>query len=537
MPIAVGLLAIAWAVFGIVMMVIAAPSVPYADPWRFIVTYLSEPFPGNVLRVDNGHCEVLPDLVRFADLSWCHANQSLQLGVAVGLALLLLASVCIWARRDVVGILLPAAFCIGVFWLGNGRKLAHGNESVPLFMILWLLLHGLRLAGLGVGTSSRQLFLVVLCGVAATFTFGSGIACFVAFGVAMWLRRAPRREWVPLVVAGMTTLLTLATIASHQVHMGALALGDRVLVWLHWLGAPFVSAASPLLDPEHAARQPSFVRAVVEPIASWTEARCGPSAVTVLPSVAIGAAGVVWLLVASLRHRRIGGSELQRLGLGLAWFAVAVGVLVAAVRLEYFRLRPDQVVSARYLPWSMLLWTGLVMAHVAAPGRSVRARSLAVGAFALLLLPSQVWNVRAAFRLQQIAERTALGAAVGVLDAELPLVESNLVDVQRALPLLREAGAAMFAWPETQCLGQLVAAAASTPVAVHGLVVEPVPNRLGGAALRVRFVTEDIAAARLLLVDAEGTARGLARRDEGDRWLGWLPAPAAAASLRVVSLR
>ena len=536
MPIAVCLLAIAWTVLGLVMMVTAAPAVPYADPWRYLATYLGEPFPGNVLRVDNGHCEVLPDLVRFADLRWCHADQSLQLGFAVATALLVVATVCLLARRGGVGWLLPAAFCIGVFWLGNGRKLAHGNESVPLFLILLFLVNGLRLAARGEGIGPHALLAVTLCGVAATFTFGSGIACFVAFGAALWLRRAPRREWLPLMTAGIVTLLTFFAIASHQVNASVWALGERCVVWLHWLGAPFVSATSPLLDPEHAARQPELVRSLAAPIATWVHAACGPSATAHLPAAFVGAAGVTWLLAASWRHRRDGGSELQRLGLGVAWFALAVGVLVAAARLEYFRNRPDQIVSARYLPWSILLWTGLVMAHVAAPARSRRARAATVLAFALLLLPSQVWNARAAFRLQQVAERTAVGAAVGVLDDAYPLVESRLIDVQRSLPLLREAGAAMFAWPATRQLGQPVAAGASAPVEVHDLVVAPAINRLGGTALRVRFRCEESAVAHLMLVDADGIARGLAMRDEGDEWLGWLPEPAPVAGLRIVRL-
>ena len=535
MPKLVSLLAIVWTLVGLVMMVIAAPAVPYADPWRFVAKYLAEPFPGNLLRVDNGHCEVLPELVRYLDLMWCNGDQSLQIGAGVVVALVVVAAVCSWARRDAVGAWWPAAFCVGVFWLGNGRKLAHGNECVPLFLILLLIATGLRLAGRPVG--GRGLVALVLLGITATFTFGSGIACFVAFGAAMWMRRAERREWLALTAAGVTTLLTFLALASHQVHAGSLALGDRIVVWLHWLGAPFVSAASPLLDPVHAMRQPALVRAVAEPIAGWSQATFGDSATASYPAVAVGGVGVVWLLWATWRHRRNGGAELQRLALGIAWFSIAVGVLVAAVRLDYFRQRPDQIVSARYLPWSILLWTGLVMAHVAAPARSALVRAWSVLTFALLLLPSQVWNARAAFRLQQTAERTALGAAIGVLDVEFQLVESQLVDVQEALPLLQQAGLAMFAWPETKLLGQRVASLRTQPVSVSDLRLAPAKNWLGADAVRVQFRCEGIDAERLLLVDAAGIAQGMARVDAADRWLGWLRVGAPAGAVSVVRLQ
>ena len=43
----------AYAGIGVAMMIMASPKVPYADPWRFLGTYLENPFPANVFMADN----------------------------------------------------------------------------------------------------------------------------------------------------------------------------------------------------------------------------------------------------------------------------------------------------------------------------------------------------------------------------------------------------------------------------------------------------------------------------------------------------
>ncbi|REN05975.1 hypothetical protein DSI35_15590, partial [Mycobacterium tuberculosis] len=64
-------------------MVWLSPRVLYADPWRFTQKLLEMPWPANVLVSDNGHREILPNLVRHAELEWLHGNQWLQIGTGV----------------------------------------------------------------------------------------------------------------------------------------------------------------------------------------------------------------------------------------------------------------------------------------------------------------------------------------------------------------------------------------------------------------------------------------------------------------------
>ncbi len=525
---------------GVAVMLVLSPRVPYADPWRFLATFLTRPFPANVLVADNGHCEVLPNLVRVADLAWCDANQWLQIAAGVVLALAVLVAACrSWRTADPVARAAATLIvCAGLLWLGNGRKLAHGNESVSLFLVL-----GCAVAGFA---ALRELprdgrcscaWLAAGAALAATFSFGAGLATFPAFAVLLLVQRAPLRQWLPLAIAAAAAVAGLRALGSGEVPPGP-AFGERLDLLLRWLGAPFVWMLSPLLDPSHAARLPTeLARGITEPIASLAAGSFGPPLLARWPALAFGAAGIVWLAATTWRAWQKSGRPEERVALGLAWFGASVGVLVVLLRLVYFRDNVDQLTSPRYVPWAMLLWTGLLLATVLREAcTAARAVATALG-FVLLLAPSQVWCGRNAWKLRATAERTALGAAVGVLDREFPLIETDWDDLARALPLLRDAGKAMFAWPETALLGARPDAARITPVAASDVVVRTVPNRFDGPGMAVQFRADD-ASGRVLLLDTGGTVRGLAVRLPSDAtWRGWLRGELDAAGLRVATLR
>src|SRR5690606_8943670 len=115
-------------------------------PWRFLAAFLENPFPDNVLIADGGHREIFPSLVRLAELQWFGANQWLQILVGFTLAvttvIYLLRSLPSETQVERASTALVVA--IGLFWLGNSRKLAHGNESVHQFMVCLCLLQGMR---------------------------------------------------------------------------------------------------------------------------------------------------------------------------------------------------------------------------------------------------------------------------------------------------------------------------------------------------------------------------------------------------------
>ncbi len=533
----------AYAIIGLLMMLLASPKVPYADSWRFLAHFLETPFPANVFVADNGHREVLPNLVRVAELHWFDANQWLQIAVGMVLALATVATL-VRGWRDgerTVRTAATALVCVAVFWLGNGRKLAHGSESVNLFLVLLSLVVGLRLlvtlprdggAGRVVGAAGL--------GLVATLSFGSGIACFVAFGAVLLLQRAPFRHWLTLGVGAGLAAAALLLGGGGEAATFGFAPGEQCDLLLRWLGAPFVWALSPLLDPEHAARMPTgWLREPMLLIAVPIHDAFGPHLTARWPALAFGAAGFVWLVIASLlRWRRPDGRSQERLALGLAWFGCAAGVLVVAVRLTFFRTHQDQIVSQRYVPWSMMFWTGLLLAFLLREGRSVRTAAGTVLFVAALLAPSQVWTGRYAWKTFRTAELTALGASVGVLDRAFPLVETDAKDLLHVVPLLRAAKKAVFAWPETQALGTRPGSEALLPVTVQDVEVARVQNWFGPDGWAVKFRAEGAAAERLLLLDGTGTACGLAIRTGPDKsWEGWMRSEIAAPELRAGALR
>lgn len=525
----------AYALFGVAAMLLYSPRVPYADPWRFLVRLLHEPFPANVLASDNGHREVLPNALRLLELECLHANQWLQILAGTSLALLA-AGVVLRLLRDLPAprrALAGAAVAAGVFWLGNGRKLTHGNESVGMFLVLLSLLGGLAaLTRDERGTTWPRIWIAAGCALVATFCFGSGLACFPALAVALLLQGAPLARLWPLALVGAAT--TAALLAGSRRDPFEWAPLERLDLWLRWLGAPSVWAASPLLEPAHAARLPGAVlRGIASPVAQAMHDALGARLTARWPACAFGLAGAWWLLRATWRAHRDPAGRVERIALGLAWFGACVGVLVVGLRLEYFRTYPKEITTLRYVPWSMLLWTGLVVVAAVRARTDARAAWL-VFSFAALLLPSTVWTTRIAHTQRAIAELTALGAVVGVLAQDFDLSETEEVDLRRALPLLRDAHAAMFAWPETPWLGRALPPAAAT-VELADVELRAVANRFPGDGSEISC-RADAAGSRLLLLDGERTVIGLVLRLPFEtRWRGWLRGTPAAGALRAAA--
>lgn len=528
--------AAAYAAYGLGAMLLLAPRVPYADPWRFLATFLERPFPWDVLSSDNGHREVLPNLLRVGELEWLGADQWLQILTGIALAVAVFAAGLRALRplpppRRALG---AATLATGLFWFGNGRKLAHGNESVHLFLVQLLLLTGLAaITREERGVTPRTAWVAAACGLLATFSFGSGLACFPTFALVLVLQGASLRRLLPLAIT--TALATAGLVAGTAREPFSFAIGERLDLLLRWLGGPSVWAFSPFLDPAHAARMPNApMQFLTLPFAEVMHDAFGPRLTARWPACAFGAAGLLWLLAATVRAWRVPRGGVERLALGLAWFGVFVGGLVVGLRVEYFRVYPKEVTTPRYIPWSMLLWTGLLLVSVVR-ARTTTAAAWRVGAFALLLLPSTVWTTRQAFEQRLVAEMTALGAAVGVLGQDFDLVETNAEDIARALPKLREHAAAMFAWPETKLLGQPLPTGAQ-PVALTNLHVHTVVNRFPGDGSEVTGLA-DAGGGRLVLFGKDRIVCGMLTKMPFDpNWRGFVrghPAPRDLGAARL----
>lgn len=531
-------LAALYAGIGLVVMWLA-PRVPYADGWRFLGHFLQTPFPQDILVSDNGHHEALPNVVRVIEAHAFAAQQGLQ--VAVGIALALATIAVLWR---VLGLLADAraraaallAVAIGLFWLGNIRTLGHGNESVHAYSVTFFLVLGMQvLTRLRTGTRGLcDAAIAALCGVAAAFSFGSGIACFVAYAAVLAVGRAPWRQWAVLAF-GLLIALTLLQWGGDGTSVRFAPLQQFELL-LRWLAGPFVYAFWILLDPALTDRIPvAIMRAPIHAIAQAYETTFGAVMLARWPHALLGLAGLVWLGAtcwSAWQHR----ASSALFGIGLACFAAAVGMMIALVRIDYFNVYPEQLLAARYVVWSSLFWTGLTLAAIAQTRHPARVLTLML-VISVMLLPSQLWMAKLGDTMRVVAERTALAAAIGVLDPELPLGETVPGELAAALPSLRRARVAMYAWPQMQWLGHTPASEQLVSLDARDVRVETVANRLGAPGRRVHFMLAGSPDLRVLLLDHDGIVRGLALHDHDEQWLGWMQGTATAgAELKVAIL-
>ena len=526
-------LVVAWGLFAMLQ----APLVPYADAWRFLAHFLSEPFPRNVLGADNGHLELFPDLVRVAELEWFAANQRLQTAVGVLLALSSWLVAVLGLRRAALE---PARFCavalvlaLGLFWVGNFRALMHANETVHAYAVTLGLFAGLLLAWRGgVGAA----VLAAACAVFASLSFGSGLAVFPAVLLVLALRRAPLREWLPVALALIGVLLLMFALRDGTAEsVSVRGVSARIESLLRWLGGPALFASWPLWDPEIAARVPTtLLRAITGPIAAAYEQSAGPVMLARWPHLAWGLLGL-GLFTGALWRSWKSRAALSVVGTATAAFALCVGALIVVVRASYFEQHADQLLAPRYLVWTSLFWAGLLLVALDAL-KPARGAALAL-LVCVLLLPSQLWMYRLGMGQTETAERSAVAAAVGVIEPGLSLGETELKDLATALPLLQQAGAAVFAWPQARQLDQTTDPALWTTVEVDLLRVSVVENRLGEPGRRVEFELLQSTGEPLLLLDADGVVRGLARREADGRWLGWMRGAASEGEVRVARLR
>lgn len=533
-------LALAYLACGVAAMWWLSPRVPYADAWRFLGHFLAAPFPRDILAPDNGHHEVLPNALRVFELHVFAAGQWLQ--VAAGIALALATGWTFW--RAIRGLQAPAARAaaglaavLGIFWLGNVRALAHGNESVHAYLVTLFLALGVHALAKPDGVRVGAAAVAALCGIGAAFSFGSGIGVFAGFAAVLVLRRAGWRSWLVLACGALLALVLLQLDGGTGASIRLAPLRQADLL-LRWLSGPFVYAAWPLLDPQVAAQVPvAAARVPAQALAQAYEGAFGPVMLARWPQLLFGAAGLAWLGALAVRAWRGAASPAALAGIALACFAATVGAMIALVRLPYFEAHPDQLLAPRYVVWSSLFWAGLLLATVAQARRSARV-AWAVIAVAILLAPSQLWMAKLGANVRFVAEQGALAAAVGVVEPGLPLGETVPAELAAALPSMRAAGTAVFAWPETRLLGTAPVPAMLRTLPARELDVVAVDNRLGERGRRVRFVLDDTDAARLLLLDGDGVVRGLAMRDRGrGQWIGWMQGDAATALPRVAAMR
>jgi hypothetical protein len=479
--------------------------------------------------------------VRLAEVRWFDADQHLQ--VAVGVAALLLAAALVaWTvvRERSVPLLARAVACalaaLALFWLGNARMLMHGNESVHVyFVVLSSIAAILAVDAARRHLPARCMLVASLCCVAATFSFGTGMAsfgCVLLLGLVLRMRM--RDLAIPVVVLAFTAVIYLVALPGdggvrNSLHVDPLA---NLAAVARWLAAPWIQAWLGNGDPPLTEwLQSSLLQTVMgRPLvasARVLDGLFGPQGVMTW-SVLIGGTGIAafaFQLLHAWRSAR-DNTATRVLGLGLSAFALGAAAIVCLARLQAFQQAPEQVFADRYLPWSCLFWLGIALQAFA--GMRLRGgwRALAfagsTGLVLLLFAPSHRafagWSATVYRHLQQ----SAVAAQLGIWDAERfpDGPDASRADVLDTLDRLRSRHLSMFAEPAFGVL---------QPGAWHAPAERP-PMPADAAARVVREFDDPLSGRHvadfegwmpriegrprdplLVVVDADGVLRGLAK--------------------------
>lgn len=532
---ALAVAALVYIVYGLATMAQWTPLTLYADQWRQYVTFLTLDFPGNVVAPDNGHRQVLPNFVAWLDIAAFGGSHVLQLAVGWTSVLAAVALVAAVALRDDALALAPrwagaflAAFA--VVWLGNARTLAHTGELMHVYLTMALTLAGivcaLRAAGSPAAPSTRSgawLAAALVCGFAATNTFGYGLASFVGILAALVFSRAPRRA-IAIAAGG----LVLAALYYFGMRGGDSVSGSlridplqNLLAAARWLGGPLNYVAPYLWQEQAANLLPGMLRGSAQASSAFLRAHVAADiSAAVWPQALVGGAGIVALLVASVRALRTGASptRTRRLGLAIAWFGLAAAGIIALSRLGYFVEHPDQIYADRYQPWPCLFWLGIALIALGRRTEKHAAwpRVLAGGALALAFVawPAERGGRIYASLVRGLVENTAAGTATGVLGRDDEFGETLRDELVRGTPVLRQADIPPFSWRETRALGATLADAAR-PLADAKIATVPIANLFEGDGQRVtvELPPGSMPPARAVLVDGERRVVGIAVRD------------------------
>lgn len=460
-------LAGAWAVWSIGVILDSGLRYPAFDQYHFYPRYLGTPFPRAAFELENGHRPVLPGLVRMAEVAWTGAGQMLQIGIGLVFVVLTVVLIALAGRRDgrsaVQACTTWLLVVLAVLWLANARMLIHGNEILALYLVTGFTVAALWTVHAATGPHAVGCMAVAgLCALAAVFSFGSGMAAFIAVFAMAWVARVRWRAWLaPMLLFACALGLYVFGMPGDSGVRNSLSFAPaaNLMIGLEWLSAPWVHAWFRYVEPSpfawHEAQgSGNVIEAALRGSANLLQALLGAHALRI-EQILIGAGGLLaW--VACLGHARRHAGPLPRgrlVALGVASFGLAVGALICLARLGHFEAHPADVLAERYLPWSTLFWLGLALYAVAAPcmrsqRRELGAAALAI-ALAVVLVPSQRWWAGWAAAVYRSNQASAVAAQMDIHDpARFPDgLDASADDVRRTLAMMRERGLSMFGEP------------------------------------------------------------------------------------------
>ena len=278
-------------------------------------------------------------------------------GLCLQIICALLLLVPIWRDSDLDPTVRSACGMVVVtvsFWMGRAAITASGGFNCMASLVLlgalaaFLLLPRIEL------TSGRPLWqsnlLLIGCGFVATFSFGSGAAVWPTLLFLGWSLRLPWRRLVIIFLAGLAATAIYGLLPPPQ---------DQSELFSSLRSTPILAVA-PLKNLCRFLGAPIFYS-----IKAWQGAK-NPAALVESSGLllfigGIGLALAVWLLATSCIRRNVRSQQIEFLGLALIAFNLCVAFIVVLSRVETLRDLPVDAAAPRYVYWSSLFWTGMVL--------------------------------------------------------------------------------------------------------------------------------------------------------------------------------
>jgi hypothetical protein len=373
----------------------------------------------------------------------------------------------------------------------------HPFEAVHVFYILFFVVAAAALALRACARSLPRLWIVSIAScVAATFTFGPGIASFAA-PMSVAILRRQRLGTIALI--GASAIATL--FAYYLVLPGAAGLRGNVSA---------SSAAVFFAVARLGAMYAEVVRLSVPELSMlvWIAWATGALAIALTATTVV----TRWM-------RRQNFSDLETIGLAVFAFGFMANMLIAFGRTGYFFEYPGQLFAERYLFWSCVAWAGLILYALArlADGRpaSRYGAAAAVGVLSVCAIPSAVWANDWAGEVHRLSELTAVAERLTIRnDADLAAIsDEGPMAAGLALDEMRRQRVAMFAERPAMRLGDKVALAKPEAI-LRGKMTNVTISGNAGKTVRLLSGTlsEQLAShahsSELWLVGGDGTLIG-----------------------------
>jgi hypothetical protein len=430
--------AFAFLVTGVVYLYLGSWTVTHYDFWRTYEFYFGHSWLETAALKFNYHSLFFPSFFWLASVKFFHGSQ--QPLVFAGLALLFITAalllVTVW-RDETVGftakIVAMLVVIVGNFWMGRWAITLSGgfNSQNSLTMA------GVTLALLLMPKASRlwpMLPIIICAGFVASFSCGQGFAIWPTLLLLAWCLRL---RWSSVVTIGASTLAAMVIYELLPPHSE----DYRILQETGSAGITLVAHLCGLLGSPvpYAAAAWHGGKTFIDSNQASTLALWSGMVGLVLAGVAV---------IPRMVRRDPGKSSLQIAGLGLVIFNVGAMIVIIVGRAELFRLAPSDVLAPRYLFWSSLFWTGLLLFGIQRAEHLRWGRSLIIVSALATTVFAWPEHYRVWFQgkfAQCVAKEAATAVINGVVDDNHGILTGDLTLIAGVAPQLRAHRLDMFA--------------------------------------------------------------------------------------------